>query len=568
MKIKWKILISLDILLITMILITSFAVDRIITNLVSSKTSAELVNYSKLGLSMLDIYYPGDWQIDGDQLYKGDTLINDNNEVVDAISEDTGILATIFAGDTRIATTVKDEKGNRQVGTKGSDEVIKNVLEGGKAYKGTAKVVGNAADTYYVPIKDKDGNIIAMWFVGIYTNVIKQDIAASMRVVAGALICLALIGSVISYFLGSFLAKGYITVKKDLERLENGDFTILFKAKDHVRKDEIGDIIRSFHNMQQKIREIILSIKKETQNINDSSLILSDGAQNVYVDVENISATTEELSAGMEETAASTEEMSATSIAIEEEIGHVTEKAANGQKIAAEIKQRAESLKKVALESQKTATDLYNNANTRLRQSIERAAAISEIKALSKTILDITAQTNLLALNASIESARAGEAGKGFAVVANEIAKLAGNSKAAVSQIDSISNEVSAVVDDIVNDSKTFLEFVDTKIIKDYGFLVKTGEQYHLDADTVEKMVSEIKTSAAQLNESISYIRKAIDEVTIASQEGAKGSSEIAEKSTSIFHKTNEVLEQANKNREIAANLNELVKFFKIEGAN
>jgi len=266
----------------------------------------------------------------------------------------------------------------------------------------------------------------------------------------------------------------------------------------------------------------------------------------------------------MEETAASTEEMSATSISIEEEIGHVTDKAADGQKLAIEIKERAEDLKKVALESQKTAIEMYNNANSRLRHSIERTAAIHEIKVLSKTILDITAQTNLLALNASIESARAGEAGKGFAVVASEIATLAQNSKKAVSQIDEISNDISLTVEEIVSDSKLLLNFVDTKVIKDYGFLVQTGEQYHNDAGIVEEMVSGIKTSAGHLNESITYIRKAIDEVTVASQEGAKGSSEIAEKSTSIFHMTNEVLEQAKTNKEIAASLNETVKFFHI----
>jgi methyl-accepting chemotaxis protein len=270
----------------------------------------------------------------------------------------------------------------------------------------------------------------------------------------------------------------------------------------------------------------------------------------------------------MEETAASTEEMSATSLAIEEEIGHVTNKAVNGQKIAAEIKQRAESLKKVALESQQSAVEIYDNANKKLRLSIEKAAAIDEIKSLSKTILDITAQTNLLALNASIESARAGEAGKGFAVVANEIAVLARNSKTAVSQIEAITSDISLTVEEIVSDCKLILNFVDTKVIKDYGFLVNTGEQYNTDAITVEQMVSEIKNSASQLYESISYIRKAIEEVTVASQEGSKGSSEIAEKSTSIFHKTNEVLEQANRNKEISASLNELVQFFKIDNAN
>jgi len=141
---------------------------------------------------------------------------------------------------------------------------------------------------------------------------------------------------------------------------------------------------------------------------------------------------------------------------------------------------------------------------------------------------------------------------------------LARNSKNAVSQIEAISNDISNAVDDIIDDAKHLLEFVDTKVIKDYDFLVQTGGQYHDDAGIVDHMVTDIKTSAMQLNESITYIRKAIDEVTVASDEGSRGSADIAEKSNSIFFKTNQVLDQANINKEIANHLNELVKFFHV----
>jgi methyl-accepting chemotaxis protein len=141
---------------------------------------------------------------------------------------------------------------------------------------------------------------------------------------------------------------------------------------------------------------------------------------------------------------------------------------------------------------------------------------------------------------------------------------LARSSKSAVTQIEEISNEISNAVEDIVDDSKLLLNFVDTKVIKDYGVLVQTGEQYNDDANTVEQMVTEIKNSTSQLTQSIRYIRKAIDEVTLATEEGSKGSTDIAEKSSSIFNKTDAVLEQANGNKEIAAKLNDVVQFFKI----
>jgi methyl-accepting chemotaxis protein len=564
MKIKWKIVLALDLVILALVLLINITVNNRLTNLVATKTSAELVNYSNLGLSLIETHYPGEWRLEGTNLYKGDVQINDNYEVVDEFSEKTGILATIFAGDTRVSTTVKDDKGNRMILTQASDEVKGKVLTAKESYQGTAPVVGRNADTYYVPLSDSDGNVVGMWFVGIYSDVVQKEISNSMLYIIIFSIIFLIIGSIVSYVLGDYIVKGYIRLQEHFKRLENGDFCIQFESNSLTRKDEIGGIFRSYAHMQDRVKEIITSIKDETNQISQSSGILADGADNVHRDVEDISATTEELSAGMEETSASTEEMNATSVSIQEEIINVTNKAEHGQKIASEIKKRAEDLKRISLESQKTASEIYDNANRQLRASIDKTAAIKEIQALSKTILDITAQTNLLALNASIEAARAGDAGKGFAVVASEIAVLARNSKNAVSQIDEISNDISSAVDDIVKDSRHLLEFMDTKVIKDYDILVKTGGQYHDDANTVDEMVTEIKNSATQLNESVTYMRQAIDEVTLASVEGSKGSADIAEKSSSIFDKTNEVLEQANLNREIAVRLNEQVKFFQV----
>lgn len=567
MKLKWKISIVLDLLLLSIFILTSFLVKFKITDLVYNQTTEQLKNYSALGITLLNSKYPGDWRLDGETLYKGDAKINDNFDIVDSVTEDTGLLATIFAAGTRISTTVKED-GKRLTGTTASDEVQKTVLQNGNTFFGEVILSNQDADAYYVPLKNANNEIVGMWFVGIYTGEIDKQINKTLFSVEALLLLFLLLGAVVAFFIGCYVAKAYGVIRRNLEQLENGNFSRGFTVQGLNRKDEIGLIAHSFNNMQEKIRTIILSIKTSTQSITQSSLILSDRAENVHSAIGNISSTTEELSAGMEETAASSEEMNAASLSIEEEIVRVTSKASNGQSTAAEIKERANHLKTTALESQKTASEIYEDTNAKLRLSIEKAAAINEIKALSKTILDITAQTNLLALNASIESARAGEAGKGFAVVASEIAELAHNSKNAVSQIETISNDISSSVEDIINASNSLLEFMDNKVIQDYNFLVETGEQYNTDAGTVEKMVADISHSADQLRESITYIRKAIDGVTIASQEGAKGSSEIADKSSSIYQQTNDVLEQADKNKQIADQLGKQVEFFKIDSVD
>lgn len=60
--------------------------------------------------------------------------------------------------------------------------------------------------------------------------------------------------------------------------------------------------------------------------------------------------------------------------------------------------------------------------------------SMKELREVLAVIDTIAGQTNLLSFNATIEAARAGEAGRGFAVVASEVKKLAGDTKATLSE--------------------------------------------------------------------------------------------------------------------------------------
>ncbi len=536
-----------------------------VESVVLDEIHERLVDNSATGLLFLDSEIPGQWHLDGDKLYKGDTLMNDNSDILDKLSEKTGVMFTLFAGDTRAATTIKDSSGKRITGTKASDKVVKAVIQNNEIYSGKAVVLEKSAYAYYAPILDENNKVIGMWFNGIYMQNIDKDLLHSSYYIIGILGIMLLAGLVVSYILGHIIAKGFVKIRESMAKIAGGDLTGIFSDRQMLRKDESGDINRSFTMMQQNILKIIEDINTESSKIKDSIDNMVHSSNDVYDDIENISATTEELSAGMEETAASVQEISNTTVDVEGEIITITGKLEHGLVISEQIKGRADGLKQSALGSQQTAVTAYDAANKKLRGSIEKTKAIEEIKSLSQTILSITSQTNLLALNASIESARAGEAGKGFAVVAEQIRILAEDSKSAVSKIESITSLVAEAVEELVSDSQNILSFVDNQVIKDYENTVHIGEQYDKDATTVEKMVSEIKDSTEKLKESILYIKHAIDEVALAANEGAKGASDIAEKSSSIAEKTSEVLEQSRNNEKSAESLNKLIGFFKIK---
>lgn len=564
MKIKWKIVsVSIAIIMILTTAIITFS-NYEVKKLFRTESEYEIKNYANMGLQLIEKAYPGEWSVQNGKLYKGETMLNENYELIDNFTEGTDVLATIFLRDTRVTTNVMDHKGERQINTKASDIVIKTVLEEEKIYSGTADIQGKSALTYYVPLKDAGGAVIGIWFVGIYTDVVNVRIAQTMQLIVVLSAGILILGIVASYLLGREIAKGIARVKDKIKHMEQGNFDLEFEDKLLQRRDEVGEIANSSRNLQLKMSKIIKGIQEESDQVRKKAGQSEQNMEVISMSIEEISATTEQLSAGMQETSASTEEMNASTYEIEAEVFNMKEKTANGESLAKEIKARAEKLKAETGNSYKNASEIYDQTNRELRVSIQKTDAIEEIKELAQTIIQITAQTNLLALNASIEAARAGEAGRGFHVVANEIRVLANSSKQAVSRIEDISNHVSAAVRSVVHDSNNLLNFMDHQVLKDYEMLVHTSNQYADDADKVRSIVTEINEVAEKLHETMRQIRTAIDEVTTAAGEGAQGTTDIAEKISTIAYQVNDVYMQVQENRRSAEQLDTLMEFFQL----
>ena len=108
---------------------------------------------------------------EGVNLFFGATKINGNYEIADAVKVKFGCVATFFVkkGDSfiRVSTNVQKE-GNRAVGTKLDPEgpAIK-MLAKGETYQGEADILGTKHVTIYEPIKDAQGAIVGIYFVGL-----------------------------------------------------------------------------------------------------------------------------------------------------------------------------------------------------------------------------------------------------------------------------------------------------------------------------------------------------------------------------------------------------------------
>ena len=73
------------------------------------KAAADVQSLSEI----LNHRYAGDWHLEGGLLYKGEQQIDNANDIADSLSTICNGKVTIFNGDTRVATTVKDASGRQ-----------------------------------------------------------------------------------------------------------------------------------------------------------------------------------------------------------------------------------------------------------------------------------------------------------------------------------------------------------------------------------------------------------------------------------------------------------------------
>lgn len=216
------------------------------------------------GEAIINLMHPGYWHVENGILYKGDVKINNNYASVDKIAELTGDTVTIFQGDTRVSTTVRSKNGDRAIGTKVSDQVAERVLKNGQIYVGQANVVGELYHTAYKPIRDIEGKIIGMLYVGISKNLSEELIANSLLKIA----VFSTILTMVVAFLGWLFAKRVII--GPIERI--AETTKEMVTNSQINKlelnntKEVADLSNAFNQMVEGLQNIAVQITKATGN--------------------------------------------------------------------------------------------------------------------------------------------------------------------------------------------------------------------------------------------------------------------------------------------------------------
>ena len=136
----------------------------------ADNTNRELVQLTMKGFQR---YFEATMQLDeaSGELRSYGALVNEDYGSVDKFASETGGIATVFAkkGDdfVRITTSVKNDKGERQMGTPlGRTDPAYATVSKGEPYTGVTVVNGKPFMGHYLPAKDASGKVIALLFIG------------------------------------------------------------------------------------------------------------------------------------------------------------------------------------------------------------------------------------------------------------------------------------------------------------------------------------------------------------------------------------------------------------------
>lgn len=489
--------------------------------------------------------------------------------------------ADTYEGD-NVVLLGSDTEGTNRLGTKDANgyEMVKDIIKNGRQPEGgfTDYSFPKEGGTESFPKRSYSRAFEPFeWVIGTgnYTDSLDGIIAdrseeqnSSMNSrLSGMLVQSILLLAVLALFtvmIAMEMVKALKTALHYNKLLGEGDFTATLPDRFLIRKDDFGTLFRVMDQMKANVGGVLKGIHTDTEEMAGITEEIKGEVAAVNAEIENVSATTQELAAGMEETAASSQEITAMSQKVEEAARGIAARSEEGAQRVNEILERAEKAQKDTREDHEAARAINRRIKASLSEALQNVKVVEEIDVLSETIMGITTQTNLLALNASIEAARAGEAGKGFAVVADQIRLLAEQSKKAVTNIQTTTEQVRKMVKELSEDSKELLDFVSSDVSKSYNGFEVTAKAYREDSEYVDGIIKDFSNASAELLTSISGILQAVEEVGSASNEGAKGTSDTAQRIVEVVDKTSQMTAAVTRANEIVNQLNEEVRQFKI----
>ncbi len=192
--------------------------------------------------------------------------------------------------------------------------------------------------------------------------------------------------------------KNISNIKDYINKTASGNFT---EKYNYYQNDEILQLYKAVEKINNNFIKMLSNITSVAVYVSDASVQVNSSSQLISQNANEQASTTEEIASSMEQ-------------------------------LLAIIISNTEDATSTKATTEKSAKEIQKSNKAFLE-------TVSSVSSNIKIIGEIADKTDLLSINAAIEAARAGVNGKGFAVVANEIRKLADKTKIASDEIEKLS---------------------------------------------------------------------------------------------------------------------------------
>ncbi|MDR2632405.1 MAG: methyl-accepting chemotaxis protein [Treponema sp.] len=356
---------------------------------------------------------------------------------------------------------------------------------------------------------------------------------------------------VIFFVVDSTVTRRINVVADAIKDISEGEGDLTRRLVIH-KDDEIGVLGVYFNQTMERIRVLVVSVKKQSIALFDIGNELASNMTETAAAVNQINANIQSIKARVMHQSTSVNETNAIMEQITENINklntHVNIQSANVAASSSAIEQMIANIQSVTqtliknadnVKKLMEASEVGKTGLQEVSADIQNIARESEgLLAINAVMENIASQTNLLSMNAAIEAAHAGEVGKGFAVVAAEIRKLAENSG---EQSKTISAVLKKIKDSIVKISSSTDNVLNKFEAIDSGIRVVSIQE-----ENIRNAMEEQGSGSKQILESINQLNNVTQIVKSGSDEMNEGSKQVIAESKNLSMVTQEITNGMN----------------------